>query len=52
MQVKKRRRGVFRAVSVPPGLLDQLDLVHDRNQGRKLRSATSGLFFGAAAARD
>jgi integrase len=26
--LKKRRRGVYRAVPVPPGLLDQLDLVH------------------------
>ena len=26
--LKKRRRGVFRAVPVPPGLLDRLDLVH------------------------
>src|ERR671915_1445941 len=26
--LKKRRRGVFRAVPVPPALLDALDLVH------------------------
>ncbi len=26
--LKKRRRGVFRAVPIPPTLLDQLDLVH------------------------
>ena len=27
--LKKRRRGVFRAVPAPPALLDALDLVHD-----------------------
>ena len=26
--LKKRRRGVYRAVPVPPELLDALDLVH------------------------
>ena len=26
--LKKRRRGVFRAVPVPPELLDTLDMVH------------------------
>ena len=26
--LKKRRRGIYRAVPAPPGLLDQLDLVH------------------------
>jgi hypothetical protein len=26
--LKKRRKGVYRAVPVPPGLLDTLDMVH------------------------
>lgn len=35
--LKKRRDGVYRAVPVPPGLLDMLELVHDlkRNRPRK-----------------
>ncbi len=38
--LKKRRRGVYRAVPVPPAYLDALDLVHDlrerqRGRGRK-----------------
>ena len=41
--LKKRRSGLYRAVPVPAGVLDALDLVHDikaiqrRAQGRKLR---------------
>ena len=33
--LKKRRRGVYRAVPVPPGLLDQLDLVHGVREAQK-----------------
>ena len=33
--LKKRRRGVYRAVPVPPGLLDQLDLVHGLREALK-----------------
>ena len=33
--LKKRRRGVYRAVPVPPGLLDQLDLVHGLREAQK-----------------
>jgi hypothetical protein len=32
---KKRRRSVYRAVPVPPGLLDQLDLVHGLREALK-----------------
>jgi len=32
--LKKRRRGVYRAVPVPPDLLDHLDLVHDLKSSR------------------
>jgi integrase/recombinase XerD len=33
--LKKRRRGVHRAVPVPPGLLDQLDLVHGVREAQR-----------------
>ena len=33
--LKKRRRGVYRAVPVPPGLLDQLNLVHGLREALK-----------------
>lgn len=33
--LKKRRQGVYRAVPVPPGLLDQLDLVHGLQEAQK-----------------
>lgn len=33
--LKKRRRGVFRAVPVPPGLLDELDLVHGVREAQR-----------------
>jgi integrase/recombinase XerD len=33
--LKKRRRGVYRAVPVPPALLDQLDLVHGLREALK-----------------
>jgi integrase len=32
---KKRRQGVYRAVPVPPGLLDQLDLVHGVREAQR-----------------
>ena len=33
--LKKRRRGVYRAVPVPPGLLDELDLVHGVREAQR-----------------
>ena len=33
--LKKRRRGVFRAVPVPPALLDMLDMVHGVRQAQR-----------------
>ena len=33
--LKKRRRGVYRAVPVPPGLLDALDLVHGLREAQR-----------------
>lgn len=33
--LKKRRSGVYRAVPVPPGLLDQLDLVHGVREAQR-----------------
>src|SRR5690242_5352311 len=33
--LKKRRRSVYRAVPVPPGLLDALDLVHGIRQAQR-----------------
>ena len=33
--LKKRRRGVYRAVPVPPGLLDRLDLVHGVREAQR-----------------
>jgi integrase/recombinase XerD len=42
--LKKRRRGVFRAVPVPPGLLDMLDMVHGIRQAQR-RGRTKALFW-------
>ncbi len=36
--LKKRRRGVFRAVPVPPELLDTLDLVHGIREAQRVVS--------------
>src|SRR3954469_9470662 len=33
--LKKRRRGIFRAVPVPPSLLDALDMVHGIREAQK-----------------
>src|SRR5580704_5216324 len=33
--LKKRRRGVYRAIPVPPAFLDTLDLVHDLKAARR-----------------
>lgn len=33
--LKKRRRGLYRAVPVPPGLLDTLDMVHGLQEARR-----------------
>lgn len=35
--LKKRRRGVYRAVPVPPGVIDALDLVHGLREAQKGR---------------
>jgi hypothetical protein len=34
-KLKKRRRGVFRAVPVPPELLDTLDMVHGIREAQR-----------------
>ncbi len=36
--LKKRRRGVFRAVPVPPELLDTLDMVHGIREAQRVVS--------------
>ena len=33
--LKKRRRGIYRAVPVPPSLLDELDLVHGVREAQR-----------------
>jgi integrase/recombinase XerD len=53
--LKKRRRGLYRAVPVPPALLDALDLVHTTNvtlarcislkRNGTEQSPTRGVFF-------
>src|SRR4051794_8744446 len=40
--LKKLRRGVFRAVPVPPGLLDQLDLVHGVREAQRRGKGHAG----------
>src|ERR1044071_1920004 len=42
--LKKRRRGIFRAVPVPPDLLDALDLVHGIREAQR-RGATKALLW-------
>src|SRR3954447_20790067 len=42
--LKKRRRGVFRAVPVPPALLDMLDLVHGIREAQR-RGQTKALLW-------
>src|ERR687894_349336 len=42
--LKKRRRGVFRAVPVPPELLDTLDMVHGIRQAQRRGSAKALLW--------
>ena len=41
--LKKRREGVYRAVPVPPSLLDALDLVHNVREQQKARGRGSGI---------
>ena len=41
--LKKRRRGVYRAVPVPPAVLDALDLVHGVREAQKRRSGGHGV---------
>ena len=43
--LKKRRRGVYRAVPVPPVLLDSLDVVHDLQTARKQQDQGSGVYL-------
>jgi len=40
--LKKRRKGIFRAVPVPPALLDALDLVHGVRSAQKARDGGKG----------
>lgn len=40
--LKKRRRGVFRAVPVPPPVIDALDLVHGLREARRGRDEGRG----------
>ena len=42
--LKKRRRGVFRAVPVPPELLDTLDMVHGIREAQRRGSAQGPLW--------
>ena len=42
--LKKRRRGVFRAVPVPPELLDTLDMVHGIREVQRRGRATALLW--------
>jgi integrase/recombinase XerD len=41
--LKKRRRGVYRAVPVPPRVLDALDLVHGVREAQKRRNGGHGV---------
>lgn len=43
--LKKRRRGVYRAVPVPPVFLDILDLVHDIKSIRRQADRGSGVYL-------
>jgi integrase/recombinase XerD len=43
--LKKRRRGVFRAVPVPPELLDALDLVHGVREAQRRGQAAKALLW-------
>ncbi len=40
--LKKRRRGIFRAVPVPPTLLDALDLVHGIQEAQRAKDSGKG----------
>ena len=41
--LKKRRKGIYRAVPVPPAVIDALDLVHGLREARKGRDAGRGV---------
>jgi integrase/recombinase XerD len=41
--LKKRRRGVYRAVPVPPAVLDALDLVHGVREAQRRRNGGHGV---------
>jgi integrase/recombinase XerD len=43
--LKKRRRGIFRAVPVPPVFLDSLDLVHDLKSVRRRADRGFGVYL-------
>jgi integrase/recombinase XerD len=45
--LKKRRRGIFRAVPVPPVLLASLDLVHDLKSARRQADRGFGVYLWA-----
>ena len=43
--LKKRRKGVYRAVPVPPGFLDTLDLVHNLRAAKKRKDRGRGVLL-------
>ncbi len=46
--LKKRKRGVYRAVPVPPDLLDTLDMVHGLREAQRRGQMKALLCHGAA----
>ena len=48
--LRKRRRGVFRAVPVPPELLDTLDMVHGIREAQRRGQVQALLWQGASTA--
>jgi integrase/recombinase XerD len=46
--LKKRRRGIYRAVLVPPALLDTLDMVHGIREAQKRGGQTDRLLWSWA----
>src|SRR5579872_1411838 len=47
--LKKRRRGVYRPVPVPPAFLDTLNMVHDIKAAQKRRDRGKGVFLWTCA---
>lgn len=42
--LKKRRKGIFRAVPIPPSLIDALELVHDIRKKKRSRAKSKPLW--------